>query len=53
MARIAVIKESLEKALRDESKPWTSVFANAEKKIGIDRLYIFLGEYYNGIIYLG
>ncbi|XP_046744549.1 receptor expression-enhancing protein 5-like isoform X1 [Diprion similis] len=44
MARIAVIKESLDKALRDESKPWTNIFAIAEKKIGVDRLYIFLAS---------
>lgn len=44
MARIGVIKESLEKALRDESKPWAGIFSTAEKKTGIDRLYIFLAS---------
>lgn len=43
MARIVAVKEYLEKALRDESKPWTKAFAQAEEKTGIDRLYIFLG----------
>lgn len=44
MARIVAVKEYLEKALKDESKPWTKVFAQAEEKTGVDRLYIFLGE---------
>lgn len=43
MARIMAVKESLGKALKDESKPWTKLFAMGESKTGIDRLYIFLG----------
>lgn len=43
MARIAAIKESLDKALRDESKFWTKYFAKVEKQTGVDRLYVFLG----------
>ncbi|EGI60859.1 Receptor expression-enhancing protein 5 [Acromyrmex echinatior] len=44
MARIVAVKDYLEKALKDESKPWTKMFALAEEKIGIDRLYIFVGQ---------
>ncbi|XP_034939756.1 receptor expression-enhancing protein 5-like [Chelonus insularis] len=44
MARIVAMKDSLEKALKDESKPWAKLFATAEAKTGIDRLYIFLGS---------
>ncbi|XP_011172363.1 receptor expression-enhancing protein 5 isoform X2 [Solenopsis invicta] len=44
MARIAAVKEHVEKALRDESKPWTKVFALAEEKTGVDRLYVFVGS---------
>ncbi|KAK2588904.1 hypothetical protein KPH14_001762 [Odynerus spinipes] len=42
MSRIEVIKESIEKALKDESKPWTKYFALAERKTGIDRVYLFV-----------
>lgn len=44
MARIVAVKEYLEKALKDENKPWVKMFAFAEQKIGVDRLYIFVGE---------
>jgi len=44
MARIVAVKEYLEKALKDESKPWVKIFALAEEKTGVDRLYIFVGE---------
>lgn len=44
MAKIAAVKESLDKALRDDSKPWTKLFAAAEAKLGFDRLYIFLAS---------
>lgn len=44
MARIVAMKESLEKVLKDEGKPWTKLFALAEAKTGLDRLYIFLGN---------
>lgn len=50
MARIVAVKEYLEKALKDESKPWTKMFAYAEEKTGIDRLYIFVGESAGGAI---
>jgi hypothetical protein len=38
------IKETLAKALRDESKSWTRYLIFAENKTGIDRLYIFTSE---------
>jgi receptor expression-enhancing protein 5/6 len=44
MARVVAVKECLEKALKDESKPWAKLFAAAEEKTGIDRLYLFVGE---------
>lgn len=44
MARIVAVKEYLEKALKDETKPWTKMFALAEEKTGVDRLYIFVGK---------
>ena len=43
MSKVAAFRETLEKALKDESKPWTKYFAYAEKKFSVDRLYIFLG----------
>lgn len=42
MARIAAVKQSLEKALHDDNKLWTKYLAKIEKKIGVDRLYVFL-----------
>lgn len=44
MSRIAAAKESLEKALKDESKPWTKFYATVESKSGIDRLHLFLAS---------
>ncbi|XP_066593013.1 receptor expression-enhancing protein 5-like [Prorops nasuta] len=44
MAKIVAVKESVEKALKDESKPWTKLFASIERKTGIDRLYVFLAS---------
>lgn len=52
MAKITAVKESLEKALRDEKKPWTKLFATAEAKTGLDRLYILLGTMGMLAIYL-
>ncbi|KYM76606.1 PREDICTED: receptor expression-enhancing protein 5 [Atta cephalotes] len=52
MARIIAVKEYLEKMLKDESKPWTKMFALAEEKTGIDRLYIFVGSLILLAIYL-
>ncbi|XP_072748047.1 receptor expression-enhancing protein 5 isoform X2 [Anoplolepis gracilipes] len=44
MARIVAVKEYLEKALKDESKPWVKLFILGEEKTGVDRLYIFVGS---------
>ncbi|XP_053973699.1 receptor expression-enhancing protein 5-like isoform X1 [Hylaeus anthracinus] len=44
MARITAVKESLEKALRDENKFWTKYFAKIEKQTGVDRIFVFLGS---------
>jgi len=44
MARLVAVKESLEKVLKDENKPWVKLLASAEKKTGLDRLYIFLAS---------
>jgi len=41
--KIKEVRDSLDKALRDESKPWATTFAMVEAKTGVDRLYIFLG----------
>ncbi|XP_012235366.1 receptor expression-enhancing protein 5 isoform X1 [Linepithema humile] len=42
MARVVAVKEYLEKVLKDESKPWAKLYAAAEEKTGIDRLYLFI-----------
>lgn len=39
------LKNQLTSSLHDGTKPWTSVLAKAERKTGVDRLYIFLGKY--------
>lgn len=39
------IKGDIEKSLNDPSKPWTPIFAKAEESTGINRLYMFLGNY--------
>lgn len=43
MSRIGKVRESLDKALQDESKFWTKYLAKIEKQCGVDRLYVFLG----------
>ncbi|XP_043674748.1 receptor expression-enhancing protein 5-like [Vespula pensylvanica] len=43
MSRIEVIRESIEKTLKDENKPWAKLFAFAEEKTGVNRVYIFVG----------
>ncbi|KAJ8682385.1 hypothetical protein QAD02_018177 [Eretmocerus hayati] len=43
MARVVAIKETLEKVLKDDSKPWTKYLALAEQKTGVDRIYLFVG----------
>ena len=42
--RVAELKDELNKALHDGSKPWTSLLAMVEAKTGVDRLYVFVGK---------
>ncbi|XP_033337852.2 receptor expression-enhancing protein 5 isoform X1 [Megalopta genalis] len=44
MARLAAVKDSLDKALHDESKLWTKYLAKVEKQTGVNRTYLFLGS---------
>lgn len=41
-ARVGGCKETLEKALNDETKPWSPMLKWAEDKSGVKRLYIFV-----------
>ncbi|XP_044745547.1 receptor expression-enhancing protein 5 isoform X1 [Coccinella septempunctata] len=41
--KILAIKEQVNASLHDTNKPWTKCFEEAEKKSGVDRLYIFVG----------
>ncbi|XP_022907318.1 receptor expression-enhancing protein 5 isoform X2 [Onthophagus taurus] len=41
-AKIVEIKDSLNKSLRDGSKPWTFLLDMMESKTGVDRMYIFV-----------
>ncbi|KAF5300909.1 hypothetical protein FQR65_LT09072 [Abscondita terminalis] len=41
-AKAMQIKDNLDAALNDNSKPWTAVLAKIEKTTGVNRLYIFL-----------
>ncbi|XP_043464966.1 receptor expression-enhancing protein 5-like [Leptopilina heterotoma] len=43
MSKISAVKETIEKLLKDETKPWSKYIALAEKKSGVNRLYIFIG----------
>lgn len=43
-ARIQEVKDQLNKALNDNTKPWGTMFDSLEKKFGVDRLYIFIGK---------
>ncbi|KAJ8955453.1 hypothetical protein NQ318_003553 [Aromia moschata] len=40
--KFSEIKEELDKSLHDPSKPWTVILDQAEKKTGVERLYIFV-----------
>jgi hypothetical protein len=42
--RMEEYKKSLDTALHDKNKPWTSALEWAESKTGIKRLYLFLSE---------
>lgn len=37
-------KQTLEKELSDDSKPWSKYLKLAEEKTGINRSYIFFGK---------
>ncbi|CAH0550560.1 unnamed protein product [Brassicogethes aeneus] len=41
--RVNEIKEQIDRSLHDKSKPWTGPLAMLEQKIGVDRIYIFIG----------
>nr|CAH7745008.1 unnamed protein product [Callosobruchus chinensis] len=38
------VKETLERALTDKTKPWTPLLGQLEQNTGVNRLYIFLGS---------
>lgn len=40
-------KQQLEQDLKDDTKPWTKYLKLAEEKTGVNRLYIFFGEFNN------
>uniref|UniRef100_A0A1B6C5U4 Receptor expression-enhancing protein n=1 Tax=Clastoptera arizonana TaxID=38151 RepID=A0A1B6C5U4_9HEMI len=42
-SKIQEYKETLDKNLNDDKKPWAGPFAWAENKTGVKRLYLFLG----------
>ncbi|KAJ8975209.1 hypothetical protein NQ317_000207 [Molorchus minor] len=42
--KLIEIKDKLNRSLHDLANPWTRVLEKAEKKVGLDRLYIFLGS---------
>lgn len=44
MDKFEGIKQSLDKELADESKPWSKYLKLAEEKTGVSRSYIFFGK---------
>ncbi|XP_063372024.1 receptor expression-enhancing protein 5 isoform X1 [Cydia amplana] len=42
-AKLLEYRESIERQLRDKSKPWTTTFDQLESKTGVNRLYLFVG----------
>ncbi|KAF9795989.1 hypothetical protein SFRURICE_010086 [Spodoptera frugiperda] len=42
-AKFQDYKDSLERSLNDKAKPWTRYFELAEKKTGVNRVYLFVG----------
>lgn len=42
-------KDTLDKSLNDQSKPWSKVFEKVEEKTNIPKLYLFLGKLYTYI----
>uniref|UniRef100_A0A1B6LC06 Receptor expression-enhancing protein n=1 Tax=Graphocephala atropunctata TaxID=36148 RepID=A0A1B6LC06_9HEMI len=51
-SKVAEYKDSIDKALHDNQKPWTGWLALAEEKTGVKRLYLFLGLLGFLVIYL-
>lgn len=49
-ARILVLKDQIDAALRDEKQPWTRILAETEFRTGVNRLYLFLGNVFDLII---
>uniref|UniRef100_A0A1B0GP47 Receptor expression-enhancing protein n=1 Tax=Phlebotomus papatasi TaxID=29031 RepID=A0A1B0GP47_PHLPP len=47
--KVAEAKECIQRAINDESKPWTPLLALAESKSGVPRLYIFC-EFFSGFL---
>lgn len=43
-ARIQEVKDYLDKALHDKTKPWEPVLEMMEGKTGVNRLYLFVGK---------
>lgn len=43
--KVIQIKNQIDYALHDTTKPWTSLLALAEKKTGVGRLYLFFGNF--------
>lgn len=44
MDKFEGIKQSLEKELADDSKPWSKYLKLAEEKTGVQRSYLFFGK---------
>lgn len=42
--KIIQMKNHLDYALHDSSKPWTSLLGQIEQKTGVGRLYVSLGN---------
>lgn len=42
-AKVVEIKDQINGFLHDKTKPWAKLLDEAEKKSGVDRLYIFVG----------
>lgn len=54
-AKFQDYKDSLERSLNDKAKPWTRYFELAEKKTGVNRVYLFVGTlrvFYFTFIYI-
>lgn len=45
-SKLQEYKDNIEQSLNDKSKPWTKYFELAEQKVGVNRVYIFLGKFF-------